>query len=618
MGHVVYEEGGELKVGTVLTETESSLQVEAPHGKRSKIKSTSVLLRFTTPEPRTLLSQAQGMQEEIDIDLLWSVCPAESEWHFSALAQEYQGHVPNSVEQLAVLLRLQSHPIYFHRRGRGLFRAAAPDTLKAALAGLERRRQQEALKAEAVLAMAAGECPDWVKQELPALLYRPDKNTLAWKTLDAAATEMKQSPAQVLAHCGVIQGSRGWHEGRFEFDYFGELGPTLEYPLEDPGEWPLYPVPVFSIDDATTTEIDDAFSVLELDSEYFEVGIHIAAPALLIDPRGELGGVARERMSTVYMPGRKIPMLPERVIARCSLDEGEVRPTLSLLLTVQRSDSAVVARRTVIHRVTIATNVRLHQVEALDDLSSLPADQPHGRDLAILSRVAEGLAQARGARDRPAPQYFDYAFAIDGERVQITLRPRGAPLDELVSELMIEVNRHWASELAGAGWFGLFRVQGQGRTGMAVEPAPHQGLGLAQYAWCSSPLRRYPDLLNQWQLIRRLQQQSPVFDSREECRDLALAFERAYEAYQDFQRQMERYWSLRWLEQEGVSTCEATLLREGTARLTGLPLVVKVPLAQTLEAGTRVRLTVRSIDLWGLELHCELNEVISSVETAAS
>ncbi|EQD43291.1 Ribonuclease II and R domain protein, partial [mine drainage metagenome] len=168
-------------------------------------------------------------------------------------------------------------------------------------------------------------------------------------------------------------------------------------------------------------------------------------------------------------------------------------------------------------------NLRLHELEARWDEETLEGQEiPHLADLRILRALAEHLAEARGVRERSTPQYHDYTFVVEGEHVDIRPRPRGAPLDELVAELMIEVNRHWAGQLVEAGWLGLFRVQGQGRTGMSVDPAPHLGLGLNHYAWCSSPLRRYPDLVNQWQLIRLFQLQDPAVTDRVRLREESL------------------------------------------------------------------------------------------------
>lgn len=606
--HLLYEESGELKVASILSETEATLQVEAPHGKRSKIKRAQVLLNFAQPAPLVLLEQAQQLQDAIDLELLWSSCPPESEWHFSQLAREYQGHDPSSVEQVAFLLKLHASPIYFNRRQKGLFRPAAEDNLRAALAGLERRRQQEQLKAEALVQLAQGHCPDWLRQELPALLYRPDKNSLAFKTLEAGAAEQHLSAPQLLSRCGVLQGSRAWHEGRFEFEYFSPWADD-SFPFKQGREadWPIQQTPVFSIDDASTTEIDDAFSLREIDSEHWEVGVHIAAPGLVIDPDGQWARQVAQRLSTVYMPGRKISMLPDAVIASCSLDAGVQRPALSLLLTCRKDDLSVVARRSLIQRVDVAANLRLHELEVWFNREGKDTSQPYGVALMVLWQLAQRLAQQRGTEDRPTHQYQDYAFTVEGEHIAIGTRARGAPLDELVSEMMIEVNRYWASQLAEAQRLALYRVQGQGRTGTSLEPAPHQGLGLEAYAWCSSPLRRYVDLINQWQLVALFQQQPPLLTDSSSMTALAQSFDQAYDAYQEFQRQMERYWCLRWLEQEGITTCGATVVREGLVRLEGLPLVLRVR-GVALASGSTVSLQIHRVDLWALEAECGLLE----------
>ena len=82
-------------------------------------------------------------------------------------------------------------------------------------------------------------------------------------------------------------------------------------------------------------------------------------------------------------------------------------------------------------------------------------------------------------------------------------------------------------------------------------------------------------------------------------------FESTYEAYGEFQRQMERYWCLRWLAQENIQTVTATVIRESLARFDGLPLVARVPSLPALAAGTRVGLALSDLDLLELTFHCE-------------
>jgi exoribonuclease-2 len=132
------------------------------------------------------------------------------------------------------------------------------------------------------------------------------------------------------------------------------------------------------------------------------------------------------------------------------------------------------------------------------------------------------------------------------------------------------------------------------------------GLGVSQYLWSSSPLRRYCDLVNQWQLIAHLYDEpSPYGDSEAELLPTLRDFEAAHAVYDEFQRNMERYWCLRWLQQEDVHTATATVLRENLVRFTRLPLWQRVQSLPELPPGTLVELALTRIDEWELTLHCE-------------
>ena len=610
--NVFYEEEGSLKAASVMAESPQSLQVETPHGKRSKIKSSAVLFRFESPAAGELLQAAQKLAEGLDVELLWSACTPEQEVGFESLAETYVGHRPSPEELAAVLLRLQAAPVYFYRKGRGRFRPAPEANVQAALAGLEKKRQLEARKQEALAAIRSGQLPEWILEGLPALLYHPDKNTWAYKTLEAASADQHQTIPQLLVRCGALRDSRAWHEGRFQFEYFGPLPADLRHDLrEDFSTLPLSPVRAFSIDDAFTTEIDDAFSVTERDEAHWEVGIHIAAPGLGFAPGSPLQAVADARLSTVYMPGSKIAMLPDQVIAAHTLQEGRANPVLSLLLTVRKQDLAVVARDSRMERVVVAQNLRLHVLETCFDPEQEAGPHEFHAPLRLLWQLAQQLARLRGVGERPPQRFRDFTFVVENDHVTITERARGAPLDMLVAELMIEVNASWASMLATAGVPALYRTQVNGKTRLSVDPAPHEGLGVAQYVWSSSPLRRYVDLVNQWQMISLLTgQPAPFSDQNGELTALALRFETAYDAYAEFQRNMERYWSLRWLQQERPGTCDAVMLRDGVARFDCLPLTAKVQGAAQLLPGTRIRVQLDRLDEWDMTVVCHLIEIL--------
>jgi len=203
--------------------------------------------------------------------------------------------------------------------------------------------------------------------------------------------------------------------------------------------------------------------------------------------------------------------------------------------------------------------------------------------------------------------------------VRIVPRRRGSPIDKVVSELMIQVNSAWGRDLAESGVAGIYRVQDGGKVRMSTVPAGHQGLGVASYAWASSPLRRYVDLVNQRQLISLVRGEAPPYRAADEQLLAAMRdFEFAHEAYGEFQRQMERYWCLRWLIQEGRSLASATVLRENLVRFDELPLVLRVPSLPALDPGTRVELEIGDIDLLELTLRCEFTRSLSALERTNS
>jgi exoribonuclease II len=438
------------------------------------------------------------------------------------------------------------------------------------------------------------------------LLHRPDKNTLEWKALAAACNALQTNPVALLAGCGAIPSSHDYHYDAFLAQAFprGTGFPALP-PASPLPDLPLAAgVRAFSIDDATTTEIDDAFSVTELPGGRLRVGVHIAAPALAIAHGSPLDALARERLSTVYMPGRKITMLPDGVVAAFSLAAGEPRPALSLYVELD-ADGAPVAHRTVAERIVVAANLALDTVgDAFANALPSPGDPPWAAEMRVLWRLAQRLRDARGKADVART---DFSFAVDWSaatavsepgRVTISPRLRGSPLDTLVAELMIHVNATWGRELAKAGAAGLYRVQSGGKVKMSTRPGEHQGLGLTHYLWASSPLRRYADLVNQRQLLAVVAGERPPFAANDAELVAAMTdFEATYSQYAEFQERMEHYWCLRWLLQERANEVGATVEREGSVRLDAIPLRARLADLPPLASGTPVRVQVLRVDL---------------------
>jgi exoribonuclease-2 len=131
------------------------------------------------------------------------------------------------------------------------------------------------------------------------------------------------------------------------------------------------------------------------------------------------------------------------------------------------------------------------------------------------------------------------------------------------------------------------------------------------YAWITSPLRRYVDLVNQWQLAAALSGRRAPFSRNSEALLAALrAFEVTYAGYDQHQRTMETYWALRYLLQERILEVEAQVLRENLVRLDALPLATRVTSMPELAPGTRVRLAIKDVDLIEATLACAYRETI--------
>lgn len=630
--NILFEEDGVFRAGVVLADNNTSLQAELPGGKRTKVKAANVLLRFAAPSPAELLARAAAAAEEIDAAFLWEVSP-DDEFGFDALAADYFGARPEPAQAAAVLMRLHSAPIHFHRKGKGRYRKAPPDILAAALAGLEKKRQAQLAVERMTAQLVAGELPAEFAGIIDPLLYAPDRNRSETKALEAACAATRHTVVQVLQACGALPSSHELHFNRFLYAWFPRSRGGTDFPPYDMpaavDDLPLADVAAFSIDDAATTEIDDAFSVARDGSGYWRVGIHIAAPGLAIAPESDLGRIARNRLSTVYMPGRKITMLPPAIIEHFTLAAGRPVPAISLYLDIA-PDLRIVGRETRIERVPVVANLRHHDIEPLFNAETLADGLPDFAfrdELRLLWELATVLEAGRTdpARRPATAARREYSFEVDWDAraealpgepgvVHIALRPRGSPLDLLVAELMIVVNAGWGAQLRDAGIPALYRAQSAGKVRMTTVAAPHEGLGVDCYAWSSSPLRRYCDLLNQWQLIACLRGEPPPFAPRSaELLAAMRDFDATYAAYAEFQRGMERYWCLRALVQDGRREIDARIIREQLVRCEDWPLVIRMldlPAAQVAAPGRRVRIAIESIDLFAADLRTRFVTVL--------
>jgi exoribonuclease-2 len=631
---VLFDEAGKFMAGRVLSESNASLQVELDSGKRLKVKAAHVLLRFEQPAPAAFMAGAQALSETIELELAWEFSP-EEEFGFATLARDYFSKDATLEQQAAMLIRLFEAPHYFRRAGKGVFRKASADVIFQALVAIEKKKATVALISQWAQSLGEGVCPQPVREQLYKILFKPDKNAPEYKAVVEASRATRTAPLDLLKRSGAIHSAYQFHWKRFLLENFPQgisfaaipapaVGTALERATVD----------AFSIDDSATTEIDDALSVQGLGSGTVTVGVHIAAPALAVSPDSDIDRLGRARLSTVYMPGYKVTMLPDVVVQNFTLQEGRDCPAVSLYVTFDETTLALLSSETRLESVPISQNLRHDQLDAivteqwLQTELQVPGSEPEPLaglrpQLAFLHRLARGL-KAQREQVRGKPETFnrpDYNFKLVGnegaepqgdERVLISARARGAPLDLIVAEAMILANSTWGNWMAELGVPAIYRSQASLAPGvkvrMGTKALPHAGIGVKSYAWSTSPLRRYTDMVNQWQIIACVRHGSTAaLAAPFKAKDAALfsiisSFDAAYGAYNGHQSAMERFWTLKYLQQNEILELECSVLKENMVRADALPLVLPVLGAQGLPRGARVRVRLGAVDLITLDV----------------
>ena len=578
--NIFYEESGQFKVAAIVQKNDATYQVDTQHGKRTKVKANNVFTEFDG-DMAAFLENAQAQAADIDTDLLWEVC-GEEEFSAEAIAEEYYGHAPTKTELAATLIALYAAPMYFYKKAKGVFKAAPEETLKQALAAIERKKQQDAQIDAWAEALKSGEMPSEIAADLKTILHAPDKQSLTYKAFTKAADALKTSAYELAKKTGGITSIPQYLQDGFEIKYFPKGTDFPDLPLPEMPNLPKADVTAFSIDDESTTEVDDALSLTDLGNGMKRVGIHIAAPSLAVKPGDKMEKNIMERLSTVYFPGGKITMLPENWIAAFSLDAGAYRPAVSIYFDVD-GEFNIGEPTCKIEAVNIAENLRIQTIEphfnaetGLDEAGEMMF--AHHQDLIWFHQFAVALQKARGKYEPDRAPQYDYSIELDEEgNVSVVRRERGSPIDTLVSEMMILANSTWAQMLHDNDLPGLFRVQPAGKVRMSTKSEPHIGMGVQHYGWFTSPLRRAADYINQKQLLSLIDDTAePLFRQSDAELFAALRdFDTVYAAYADFQRQMEAYWSLVYLQQQGTSELTATILKEDLVRIEGLPLVTR-------------------------------------------
>ncbi len=352
--------------------------------------------------------------------------------------------------------------------------------------------------------------------------------------------------------------------------------------LFEPGPLPESPLPFVSIDSASTRDVDDAFHVQSTDDGYL-LTLALACPALYWHFGGVLDRAVLHRGTSIYLPEGDCHMLPEVLgTAAYSLLAGTPRPALCVEIPVD-AQGRYGSCRTYLARVRLAANLTYRDSQAVLDAQSEGLALPDNPAAAHAGQLSVGLELARKRQntriedgavvmDRPDP-----VISLEGEGadVRVHVGPDYCAPDAqmLVAEMMILASAavaHWARE---RGMAMLHRVQDvvlpreyagvwstpQDMTrimraltpsGLEVQARPHAALGLDRYTPVTSPLRRYPDLVNEAQVVHFLCTGQPRW-SEDALVSLLHALSPALDGAGQVQRFRPRYWKLLFFRQQG-------------------------------------------------------------------
>jgi exoribonuclease-2 len=659
---VAYRERGHLALGIVekvtLPPAKAQVELIGEDGKKSVLALDRMLfesrnmvsLSFPPTDLKKRLQefrdQINATAQTIDLRELWELIREETDAEFSW--EELSGYLLSSTDsafaKLGVLDALLSQNLYFKEKKSGVFTPrdedSIADILRQQQLEQERARAQQAFFTWAKHRLSSPETapaiPPGAERYLEPLkgfalqgdLY--DRKLQAQKLLDEIGFRGKGHPwevaFQVLVALGVWEPDeelsvlRYQIPSRFPDEVLAAAAATPSFSTPQAGYADLTSLFTFTIDDADTTEIDDALSIEDCDG-VLRIGVHITDVGYFVPPDGPLDKAALARGTTIYLPRGKMPMLPPLLSDdKASLMEGQVRPTLSFFGTLD-TQGRILAEQ--IQRSFITVGKRLSYAEADASLRS-EEESALATALRRLHQFALTRKALRLAQGAIVIEGDEIKIKVDHGEVSVTLLPNDSPSRLLVGECMIVANEMAArycrehhlpalyiaqpppdEPVPPASSFPTPRVYVHAArrlmkpSQLGITPAPHAALGLEVYTQVTSPLRRYHDLQMHHQIKHHLEHGAPLFTS-ERLQVIAASAQESLTAAKRCERESSRYWLLRLLEMRKGETVSGQVVREHNGRsfieLDDTLLVVPVTTTPPLPLGSAVQVVLNHVD----------------------
>lgn len=613
-----YLGNSELCLGVIVKVMQDRLQVKGANSQLTKISIRQVICEYGHINGASALATLVRIQNEItaasegiDLDFLLEIMRENPALNtLPAIAAEYFG-AEYTPQQLSALGRsLSADPIHFKRNSL-TFEPQSPEEIQRLLE-LRRLRAEKAAWREQVQQWLAksmhasmeeclekplevppqlenfiSQCQGYLMQGLNCealnlLAAMPGKQT----TRELAVSILKKS-GRLPKDADEFLLVNGIHTGFAPsvMKHVQELPPFAG----DETRRDLTHLEIFSIDDISTTEIDDALSINTTDDGNYLVGIHLANPSCFVNKEDPLDQTAIDRPLTLYLPTQTVTMFPERLgCDLASLNAGELRPAMSFMVTLD-SNGELVDWEILLSQIKVAHRMTYNESDAL--LAGTTDPQAPDRGPAVLKALQQldRLAQLRrqfreevGAITLNRPEL---RIRVKDDQITVQKESQDTPSHQLVQEFMVLAN-HLAARYALRNDIPIIyrcqdtpqngiqsvyhydpvefdqQVRKMRRTRLSTYPQQHAGLGLDIYTQISSPLRRYADLVIQRQIGAALSGITPPY-TQQELFGIVDNVEKTSATNRSLDKEARKYWLLEYLRRNMMDTTLAiTVVRQ--------------------------------------------------------
>lgn len=548
---VAFYHQNQLLIGQIEAENSGLYTIKSLSGESFELRSGRFVIY--TDDPEDLASFSQKLQTQVEQLAAEELELSQSE---SLSLQQLADNLgkTSGLERFALYIHLKNHPeLYLHRKDRfrsltaverqnyqtacaaQSARTAYLNEISAALQGIELKPESQLqLFIELSELMLENRHKDL--QQLITKAYPQKDNNMALKSFRIALAELDNACDPVIAESGVPCGFAGLCSAE-ELRSVVKSDPACE---------------AFCIDSEDTKDYDDALS-LRRQGENWLLGIHVSAVAAALESKGLLIAEARRRVSSLYTANLVIPMFPARHSERgLSLVSGETKPVLSLYVVLDNR-FRILGKSFCRDQVLIAANHSYKEVDRKLD------QEPFN----TLNKISKSLAANRDSQaENRRERFYRYLKQKEG-KLEVCTIDNDSPARILVEELMILYNSSLADFALRNAIPVLYRnVQQWGdpneafpatQAYLSTRASFHPGIGTHAYLHASSPVRRYVDLLNQANILAALANE-PVPHPSEELEAEIERIEKRLHLLKETGQQSERYWWLKYLEQNWLHT----------------------------------------------------------------